>query len=223
MQCFIETFTQITVFVTLFYRAISTSSGIWRVFLWLKSLKHTYKCKFNSFSSQKTVHIWTNLSDSFQKGKINSVIKFGNRHQFLWGQTSFYASITGLSNLRPKAILCGPQSQKFAELMKIFKPEYTIFWFNNPLLLLLWWSIIVKILQKIYKNPLILLHAARLMTRLTGVWPMVDLSWKALIYFMETVTLCYWGTPKCLKQNLCSKYVNVISCAIGLYIFTTLY
>ena len=31
-------------------------------------------------------------------------------------------------------------------------------------------------------NSLILSHAARLMTRLIGVWPAVDLSWKALVY-----------------------------------------
>ena len=43
-------------------------------------------------------------------------------------------------------------------------------------------GIIVKILREIYKTPLILLHAARLKTCLTGVWPAVDLSWKALAY-----------------------------------------
>ena len=32
-----------------------------------------------------------------------------------------------------------------------------------------------------YKTLLILLHAARLMTRQTGVRPAVDLSWKALL------------------------------------------
>ena len=40
----------------------------------------------------------------------------------------------------------------------------------------------VKILWKIYKTPLILLHVARLKTWLTGVRPRVDLSWKALLY-----------------------------------------
>ena len=38
-----------------------------------------------------------------------------------------------------------------------------------------------KILRKIYKTFLILLHAARLQTWLTGVRPAVDLSWKALL------------------------------------------
>ena len=29
--------------------------------------------------------------------------------------------------------------------------------------------------------PLFLLYVARLVTRLTGVWPTIDLSWKALL------------------------------------------
>ena len=41
-------------------------------------------------------------------------------------------------------------------------------------------GLIVKILWKIYKSPLILLHAAQ--TWLTGVRPAVDLSWQALAY-----------------------------------------
>ena len=87
-----------------------------------------------------------------------------------------------------EAILCGPRTQMLPYIFwinEIVKPEYTILWsFGsiNPLLFLIRWSLIVKILQKIYKSPLILLHAARLMTRLTGVWPAVDLSWKALVY-----------------------------------------
>ena len=43
-------------------------------------------------------------------------------------------------------------------------------------------GLIVKILWKIYKTPLILLHAARHKTWLTGVRPAVELSWKALTY-----------------------------------------
>ena len=42
-------------------------------------------------------------------------------------------------------------------------------------------GLIVNILWKIYKTPLILLHAARLKTWLIGVRPTVDLSWKALL------------------------------------------
>ena len=51
-------------------------------------------------------------------------------------------------------------------------------------------GIIVKILWKIYKTPLILLHAALLKTCLTSVRPAVDLSWKALNYGMMQVTGC---------------------------------
>ena len=72
------------------------------------------------------------------------------------------------------------------------KPDYSIlrsFGSINPLLLLIWWSLIDKILQKIYKTPLILFHAARLMTRLMGVRPAVDLSWKALLYYSVKVVL----------------------------------
>ena len=59
------------------------------------------------------------------------------------------------------------------------KLEYAIllsFGSINSLSFLIWWSFIVKILQKIYKIPVILLHAAHLMTRLTSVRPPVDLS-----------------------------------------------
>ena len=38
------------------------------------------------------------------------------------------------------------------------------------------------------KTPLILLHVAHLMTRLTGVLPAVDLSWKALVYINDKST-----------------------------------
>ena len=54
---------------------------------------------------------------------------------------------------------------------------------------------IVKILWKIYKTPMILLHAARLKTRLTGVRPTVDLCWKALPYIVLASVLFpgkYW-------------------------------
>ena len=46
----------------------------------------------------------------------------------------------------------------------------------DPLQLLIWWSFMVKILQKIYKTSLILLHVARLKTQLIDVWPAADLS-----------------------------------------------
>ena len=74
-----------------------------------------------------------------------------------------------------KAIFCGPRSQMLpciCWIFEIMKPEQPILWsFGsiNPLLFLLWVTLIlVKILQKIYKMPLILLHAARLMIRLIG-------------------------------------------------------
>ena len=60
---------------------------------------------------------------------------------------------------------------------------------SNALLLLMKWSSTVKILQKIYKLSLFLLHAARLVTRLTGVRPAVDLGWKALIYLNNDLFL----------------------------------
>ena len=50
-------------------------------------------------------------------------------------------------------------------------------------------GLINKILRRIYKTPLILLHAARLQTWVTCVWPAVDLSWKALVYSIHTVKL----------------------------------
>ena len=87
-----------------------------------------------------------------------------------------------------EAVLCGPRSQMLSiYLLNEWNNEtriyyITIFGSINPLFFLIWWSLIGKILQKIYKTPLILLHAARLMTRLTGVRPAVDLSWKALLY-----------------------------------------
>ena len=45
-------------------------------------------------------------------------------------------------------------------------------------------GLIVKILWKIYKTPLILFHAACLKTRFTGVRPAVDLIRKALLLNM---------------------------------------
>ena len=64
------------------------------------------------------------------------------------------------------------------------KPEYTIitiYWFNYI-------TVVPNMnkfdsqnsVPKIYKTPLILLHVARLMSRLAGVRPAVDLSWEAL-------------------------------------------
>ena len=46
-------------------------------------------------------------------------------------------------------------------------------------------GLIFKVLWKIYKTPLILLHAAHLKILLTGVRPAVDLSWKALMYMVQ--------------------------------------
>ena len=43
----------------------------------------------------------------------------------------------------------------------------------------LWWGFIVKILQKIYETPLILLHVACRKTQLKDVRPNADLSWKS--------------------------------------------
>ena len=57
-------------------------------------------------------------------------------------------------------------------------------------------------------TPLILLHAARLMTRLMGVRPAVDFSWKALTYinvwifdflFVETMQLIEKGADSLLE------------------------
>ena len=98
-----------------------------------------------------------------------------------------------------KAIFCGPRSQMLpciCWIFEIMKPEQPILWsFGSidPLLFLLWVTLIlVKILQKIYKMPLILLHAARLMIRLTGVWPAVYLSWKpwsSILFLRYTLPL----------------------------------
>ena len=57
---------------------------------------------------------------------------------------------------------------------------------------------IVKILQKINKTPLVLLHAARLMTRPTGVGPAVDLSWKALLYALLVTCVGKVNYNQCL-------------------------
>ena len=52
-------------------------------------------------------------------------------------------------------------------------------------------GLIFKILWKIYKTPLILLHAARLNTSLTGVWSTADLSRKALALRDIHLTIVY--------------------------------
>ena len=52
----------------------------------------------------------------------------------------------------------------------------------------------VKIVWKIYKTPVTLLHAARRKARQTGVRPAVDLSWKALAYslVLNQLILVWW-------------------------------
>ena len=44
-----------------------------------------------------------------------------------------------------------------------------------------------RIPQKSYITPLILLRVARLTTRLIGVRPAVDLSWKAVVYRRQSL------------------------------------
>ena len=115
---------------------------------------------------------------------------------------AFQPAAHGLHAVR-MAILCGPRSQMIkyiCSINEIMKPEhYTIlqsFGSINSLSFLIWWSWKVKILQKIYKTPLILLHAARLMTRLTGVRPAIDLGWKALQYGVPLYRILFVGMHK---------------------------
>ena len=64
------------------------------------------------------------------------------------------------------------------------KPEYLLYYdiliqlfhcFDNMM------KLMVNILQNIYELFLLFLHAAHLLTRLTGVRPAIDLSWKSLL------------------------------------------
>ena len=83
--------------------------------------------------------------------------------------------------------LCGPWSHihfnSINGIIEIMKPKSTVLQSSAQLILCScnMMALVVKILWKIYKNPLILLHAACLKTWLTGVRPAVDLSWKALL------------------------------------------
>ena len=77
-----------------------------------------------------------------------------------------------------EAILCGPQVicilKVWAELMKKWnKALYNNFRPSKSGVVANMMSLIFKILRKMYKNPLIFLHAARLKTWLTGVRPTV--------------------------------------------------
>ena len=73
---------------------------------------------------------------------------------------SFVSYRIGLSNLRPAKSL-----SYICWINERMKPEYTLSWsFDSihPLLLLIWWSLIIKLLKKSYKTPLnVLHHAAR--------------------------------------------------------------
>ena len=94
------------------------------------------------------------------------------------------------------------------------KWKYTIFCSINPLRLRNWWSLIVRIFQNTYNTPLILCNAFRLMTRLIGVRPAVDLSWKALGYGIRI--LAY-------DQNIGWLFSNVWPKLCQLLIFGTQY
>ena len=83
---------------------------------------------------------------------------------------------TGLSNQWPAGSM-GPEKQ--------FCTAREVKYLNTKFLVQLTHmmkSNIQNFQKKICKIPLIFAHAARLMTRLTGVRPAVGLSWKALIY-----------------------------------------
>ena len=72
-------------------------------------------------------------------------------------------------------------------------------------------GLIVKILLKIYKTPLILLHAARLKTWLTDARPAVDLSWKALVYSMSVSS-----SPSVtgVRQSVSQEVISLLAMAI---------
>ena len=61
-----------------------------------------------------------------------------------------------------------------------------IFWLYLSTAVVNLMNLIVRCLQK---NAIIMLHTARLMTRLIRVRPAVDLSWKALVYY-NTLDRC---------------------------------
>ena len=71
-------------------------------------------------------------------------------------------------------------------------------------------SLMVKILWKIYKTPLILFHAARFKTWQTGVRPAVHLSWKGLLYSSIQI----WCHMKLLIMKEISEFYTYIKVSL---------